>query len=142
MKAIWTASALAAILIAHDVAYSQGQEPGRIQYLYSCASCHGPTGKGDGTIAKLLKRPPADLTKFSEANKGVFPFSRIYDAIDGRLDIEAHGTREMPAWGQLYQPWDSSKAGPVPYVSNELGEAIVRDRILALVAYIATLQGK
>lgn len=142
MNAIWTASAFAAVLIAHDVAYAQGQEPGRIQYVYSCASCHGPVGKGDGIIAKLLKRPPADLTKLSQANKGVFPFSRIYDVVDGRVNVEAHGEREMPVWGQLYQPWSSPKAGSAPYVSNELGEAIVRDRILTLIAYIETLQEK
>jgi hypothetical protein len=82
------------------------------------------------------------LTKLSQANKGVFPFSRIYDVIDGRLDIDAHGGREMPVWGQLYQPWSGPKAGPAPYVSNELGEAIVRDRILTLIAYIETLQVK
>lgn len=142
MRAIRTALAFAALLIAHDVAYAQGQEAGRIQYLYSCGSCHGPAGKGDGVIAKLLKRPPVDLTRLSQVNKGVFPFSRVYDVIDGRVDVEAHGQREMPVWGQLYQPWSSPKAGPAPYVSNELGEAIVRDRILTLIAYIETLQGK
>lgn len=142
MKAMWTAVAFAATLITNDIAYSQGAEPGKIQYLYSCASCHGSTGKGDGLVAKLLKRPPVDLTKLSQANKGVFPFSRIYDVIDGRLDIDAHGGREMPVWGQLYQPWSAPKAGSAPYVSNELGEAIVRDRILTLIAYIETLQVK
>ena len=142
MKAISTALGFAVLLIAHDVAHSQAQHPGTIQYLYSCASCHGPSGKGDGLIANLLKRPPTDLTKLSQANKGVFPFSRIYDVIDGRFGVEAHGSREMPVWGQLYQPWSPPKAGPAPYISNELGEAIVRDRILTLIAYIERLQEK
>ena len=37
---------------------------------------------------------PADLTKLSEANKGVFPFSRTYEIIDGRFEVEtmANGT--------------------------------------------------
>lgn len=142
MKAVWTAVAFIASLIAHDAAHSQEGGPGKIQYLYSCASCHGPHGKGDGLIARLLKRPPTDLTKLSLDNKGVFPFSRIYDVIDGRFGVEAHGSREMPLWGQLYQPWSTPKAQPAPYVSNELGEAIVHDRILALIAYIETLQQK
>ncbi len=39
------------------------------QDLYSdnCASCHGPTGKGDGPAGKMLQPPPAD---FATALKG------------------------------------------------------------------------
>jgi cytochrome c oxidase cbb3-type subunit III len=36
---------------------------GREIYLSRCASCHGPTGKGDGPIAHgLAGPPPGDLT--------------------------------------------------------------------------------
>lgn len=30
-------------------------------YEKSCKNCHGPSGKGDGAAAKMLKPPPADL---------------------------------------------------------------------------------
>jgi hypothetical protein len=60
------------------------------------------TGKGDGPVAKSLSEPPTDLTKLSEGNKGVFPLSRIYEVIDGRIQVEIHGTREMPVWGETY----------------------------------------
>jgi mono/diheme cytochrome c family protein len=30
-------------------------------YEKSCNNCHGPSGKGDGPAAKMLKPPPADL---------------------------------------------------------------------------------
>ena len=35
---------------------------GKALYDKSCASCHGPAGKGDGPAAKAMKnKPPADL---------------------------------------------------------------------------------
>ena len=30
-------------------------------YEKTCASCHGPGGKGDGAVGKMLKPPPADF---------------------------------------------------------------------------------
>src|SRR4051794_14065642 len=37
---------------------------GREVYLDRCASCHGPTGRGDGPTARgLTGPPPRDLTK-------------------------------------------------------------------------------
>ena len=64
---------------------------------------------------------PADLTKLSEANKGVFPFSRTYEIIDGRFEVETHGKRDMPVWGEIYKPtWGSRQSGIPPYVSKEL----------------------
>jgi len=30
-------------------------------YEKSCNTCHGPSGKGDGPAAKMLKPPPADF---------------------------------------------------------------------------------
>jgi mono/diheme cytochrome c family protein len=144
MKLIWATSifALAVIAIA-DAAHSQELQVGKYEYLNSCASCHGPGGKGDGPVAKALRRTPADLTKLSEANKGVFPFSRTYEIIDGRFEVETHGKRDMPVWGEIYKPtWGSQQSGIPPYVSKELAESIVRVRILALIEYISTLQGK
>jgi hypothetical protein len=144
MKLIWTASifALGMIGIA-GVSYSQGSDFGKYEYLNSCASCHGPVGKGDGPVAKTLKRTPADLTRLSERNKGVFPFLRSYEIIDGRFEVEAHGKRDMPVWGELYQPsWDSKQSGLPPYLSKELAETVARSRILALIEYISALQGK
>jgi hypothetical protein len=49
----------------------------------------------------------------------------------------------MPVWGELYQPnWDSKQSGLPPYLSKELAENVARSRILALIEYISTLQGK
>jgi mono/diheme cytochrome c family protein len=130
---------IAAICVA-SAAHAQ-TEIGKNEFLRSCASCHGATGKGDGYVAKaLIKRPP-DLSKLSQANDGVFPFSRIYDTIDGRVEVIAHGPREMPVWGDFYvREWNTGL--PPALASKDIAEAVMRVRILALIEYIASLQGK
>jgi mono/diheme cytochrome c family protein len=138
----------AATMTFADTGYTQGTDigktdVGKYEYVNSCAACHGLSGKGDGPVARSLKLTPTDLTRLSEANKGVFPFSRIYEVIDGRFEVETHGKRDMPIWGEIYKPTWSSLQSPVPPVfSKEVAESIVRSRILALIEYISTLQGR
>ena len=124
------------------VTKAQGAEIGKFEYLNSCASCHGLTGKGDGPVVKSLIKPPTDLTRLSETNSGVFPFARVYDVIDGRFELATHGTRDMPVWGEVYKrSWAQGQNGTLPYLaSKEVIESIVRVRILALIDYIFTLQ--
>jgi hypothetical protein len=124
------------------VTKAQGVEIGKFEYLNSCASCHGTTGKGDGPVVKSLIKPPTDLTRLSETNSGVFPFARVYDVIDGRFELATHGTRDMPVWGEVYKrSWAQGQNGTLPYLaSKEVIESIVRVRILALIDYIFTLQ--
>jgi mono/diheme cytochrome c family protein len=127
---------------ATGIAWAQGVEVGKHEYLNSCAPCHGPTGKGDGPVGKSLEKRPADLTSLSKANKGVFPSSRIYNLIDGRFEVATHGTRDMPVWGDVYKrSWSQDRSDTPSYLSSrELGESMVRVRILALIDYISTLQ--
>jgi mono/diheme cytochrome c family protein len=70
-------------------------------YRTYCASCHGLDGKGGGPAAEALKRQPPDLTTISKRNGGKFPEFRVGNIIDGYETIAAHGTREMPVWGDL-----------------------------------------
>jgi mono/diheme cytochrome c family protein len=140
MRAIWIwrlISALAAVG-AVNVVYAQGIEFGKEEYVTSCASCHGERGKGDGPAARSLNKPPTDLTILSRNNKGVFPISRVYDAIDGRVEVIAHGTREMPVWGETYT---RQLKYPGSTLSKETIEAMARLRMLAVIEYISTLQG-
>jgi hypothetical protein len=82
-----SAISIAALMMmgAMGVAHAQGVEIGKFEYLNSCGSCHGITGKGDGPVVKSLIKPPADLTRLAEDNNGVFPFARVYDVIDGSV---------------------------------------------------------
>ena len=71
----------------------------------------------------------------SKQNGGIFPISRVYDSIVGD-SVQAHGSRDMPVWGQLYR----LRAGE-HYVDTYYDpEAYVRVRVLALVEYLSRLQ--
>jgi mono/diheme cytochrome c family protein len=121
--------------------YAQGIEYGKNDYVKFCAQCHGATGKGDGKFAKSLKRAPVDLTKLSENNKGVFPTLRIYDVIDGRIEVMTHGKRDMPVWGNVFTDELTARL-PRDSMSKETSDYLVRQRILSIIEYISTLQGK
>ncbi|MGY4318598.1 c-type cytochrome [Bradyrhizobium sp. JR3.5] len=85
-------------------AHAEDADVGKVEFQASCASCHGVDGKGRGPVAEQLKVPPADLTALAKNNNGVFPITAVYEAIDGRRTISAHGTHEMPIWGERYNP--------------------------------------
>ena len=76
---------------------------GRVTFRVYCANCHGAKGKGDGTLAEILKQRPTDLTQLSKNNDGVFPREEIHQVIDGRSNVQSHGAREMPIWGEAFQ---------------------------------------
>ena len=100
-------------------------------YERLCASCHGDNGRGRGPAAGALKVRPADLTRIAARRGGKFPSGEIARIIDGRFEVEAHGTREMPIWGQRF-----GERVPEPGVSD----SIVRGRILVLVEYLRSIQ--
>jgi mono/diheme cytochrome c family protein len=67
-----------------------------------CSSCHGAQGLGDGPVAPVLRVPPADLTRIAERDGGTFDAAVVAAYIDGRTRIVAHGERDMPVWGRMY----------------------------------------
>jgi mono/diheme cytochrome c family protein len=78
-------------------------DDGEAMFQAYCTACHGKAGKGDGPAALALKKTPADLTKISARNGGVFPEVRISRFIEGVDEIPAHGNRDMPIWGSLFR---------------------------------------
>jgi len=121
-------------------------DPGKAEYHSSCAPCHGSDGKGTGSVSAVLKVPPPDLTVLAKKNKGVLPFSAVYEIIDGRKTVMAHGTRDMPIWGDRYAPEPSKALIPRPS-ENILSlfldpETVVRMRILAVIDYLNRIQEK
>jgi mono/diheme cytochrome c family protein len=63
-------------------------------YDKTCASCHGPGGKGDGAVGKMLKPPPAD---FGTALKGSSDADIAKIIKDGGKAVGKAPT--MPAYG-------------------------------------------
>lgn len=111
---------------------------GKREYEASCTVCHGQKGKGGGSFAELLSLSVPDLTTLSKRNGGVFPFARVYDVIDGREAIKAHGPREMPIWGKHF----TVRAAPEYDDYRYDAEVFARSRILALIDYLNRLQAK
>jgi len=109
---------------------------GKREFQSHCSVCHGLKGKGDGPVAGLVMFTTPDLTTISKRNNGVFPVQHVYDVIDGREILKAHGTRDMPIWGTAYREEEAH----FDVVLNP--EAYVRARILALIDYISRLQAK
>ena len=129
---------LLALIISLPVLSADKLDIGKVEYDQSCASCHGLDGKGKGPFSEAMQLTVPDVTNLSKRNGGVFPVSRVYDVIDGREAVKAHGTRDMPIWGKHY----SVSAAPRydDYAYNP--EAAVRGRILSLIDYLYRLQSK
>lgn len=111
-------------------------EPSAEEFRNSCASCHGVDGKGAGFLTRLFRGvDPGDLTQLAKNNEGEFPFDQVFQVIDGRAEVAAHGDRKMPVWGDRYMGQSMSKYGP-----DEINELRARARVLELVYYIQSIQ--
>lgn len=120
---------------------------GKAEFQSSCASCHGMDGKGKGPVSGQLKVSPPDLTILAKNNNGVFPTSAVYETIDGSKTVAAHGNREMPIWGERFNPIMNAPHIVDPTYdaldpSRELREVVVRTRILAVIDYLNRIQQK
>jgi len=97
-----------------------------------CASCHGVDAKGHGPAFAALKVPPPDLTVLTKNNHGKFPDPRVYTAIRGDASVEAHGSKDMPVWGQIFHEM----------ANNSPDDMQVAARMRSLCLYIESLQQK
>ncbi|MEQ8233323.1 MAG: cytochrome c [Gammaproteobacteria bacterium] len=98
-------------------------------YVSYCAVCHGPEARGDGPLASGLTIKPSNLRRLAIANGGEFPADRVRAYIDGRDLPLAHGTREMPIWGEGFK-----------VSRGAFGERRVQERIDALVDWLRARQ--
>jgi mono/diheme cytochrome c family protein len=106
-------------------------ELGEPVFQRRCAACHGESGRGDGPVAGALRVAPADLTRIAARRGGSFPEGEIARFIDGRFAVQAHGTREMPVWGERL-----GEQIPDAGVSEE----VVRGKISVVVEYLKSIQ--
>jgi mono/diheme cytochrome c family protein len=96
-----------------------------------CASCHGSDARGYGSASRVLRTPLPDLRLIAARRGGRFPEGEIGRFIDGRYDLAAHGSREMPIWATRFADF-------VPDLG--IGDDVARGRIWSLVTYLRTIQ--
>jgi mono/diheme cytochrome c family protein len=132
---VWAAFCLA--LLAASVAGAQEpkrainpEHPGFEEYRRYCGACHGVFADGKGPVAAVLKKPPSDLTQLGEKYGLPLPRNKLLRFIDGRDEFPAHGSREMPVWGErLYEDFPGPER-----------EMAVRGTILVIVDYLESIQ--
>lgn len=135
MTKLLIAGAALAVMAQPGIAEAQTASRGAEAYTLACGQCHGQQGRGDGPLARVLNTPPADLTTLRQRDPNrEFPFFRVFQMVDGRTVMPAHGTREMPAWGAVFAIEAADRFGP------HGAETYIRGRIVELVTHIETLQ--
>jgi mono/diheme cytochrome c family protein len=106
-----------------DIHASSGAD----MYSAFCSSCHGMQGLGDGPAAAGLKKRPTDLTMLSTNNRGAFPSANITQILDRDPGTAAHGSKDMPVWGDAFRATGESPA-------------LAQLRIHNIVAYLRSIQ--
>jgi len=115
--------------ITHTAPTNTDPTSGIQMYRTYCAVCHGVDGTGNGPAAPALKIAPPDLTQLAKKNGGQFPRFRVSNIVTGDAVVTAHGSREMPTWGDVFR-------------SLQRDDMIVKLRVQNLVNYIASIQQK
>ena len=100
---------------------------GAAMYAAYCASCHGADGLGDGPAAAGLKKHPTDLTQLAANNRSSFPASNITQILDRDPGTAAHGSKDMPVWGDAFRATGESAT-------------LAQLRIHNIVAYLRSMQ--
>ncbi len=123
---------VATLLLAAASGQTYADEAGKAEYMNSCASCHGASGRGDGSLADLMTVTVPSLTNLSQKNDGVFPMLDVIQTIDGRQGTRGHGY-PMPVWGSRF-------SDAMPDMGPYGSEVAVRGRILSLAIYLESIQ--
>jgi mono/diheme cytochrome c family protein len=89
--------------VKRDIARPIQSVQGKDMYREYCAVCHGVDGKGHGPAAPAMKVPPTDLTTYAKRHGGQFSEMDMRMVIEGQDDMPAHGSRDMPIWGDVFR---------------------------------------
>ncbi len=137
-RSFLAAAMLASCCVLGSGAHTQAASSSAIdrEFRNACASCHGEDGKGAGFLTRLFKGiDPGDLTQLSANNGGEFPYDWVLDVIDGRIEVAAHGERQMPVWGDRYTVDSLREFG-----DDARAEERLRARVQELAAYLKSIQ--
>lgn len=129
------AATLGALLLfaAAGCGRSQPSADGAELFARHCASCHGAAADGAGPLAAELRTPPANLRTLAKRNNGRFDENAVLEMIDGRRTVAAHGPRDMPVWGAVFESEFEAKGESRAHYTT-----LLRARLLA--DYLRTLQ--
>ena len=128
----------AAIMLALPVlAIAEMDSIGKLEFQKNCAACHGMDGTGQNApFMDFMKKSPPDLTMIAQRNGGTYPYKQVLTVIQDPARNRAHGSADMPVWGDRYGMEVNDKYGSLdPRYARE-----VEARILELVFYLASIQ--
>jgi mono/diheme cytochrome c family protein len=128
------------LTLAPIIASAEAESIGKLEYLSSCAVCHGTEGKGDGSFSVFLNVDVPDLTQYAKNNNDIFHITYISDIIAGQVEVAAHGDRDMAIWGSRYNAELATKLGDICPVDDTTVESQIRGRILDLAFYLQSIQ--
>jgi len=100
--------------------------PASPQEMYTsyCAACHGMGGRGNGPAAPALKVPPSDLATLAKRNNGTYPSNHVMSVLEGKAELAAHGSKEMPIWGPIFMELGQGHPAEVQQRANNLTKYI------------------
>ncbi len=101
-------------LYAHQINPSSGAA----MYRAYCASCHGANGSGNGPVASTLKHGAPDITLLAKNNGGRFPSEHVEQILGMNPGAEAHGSKEMPVWGNVFRTEREPRTTVLQRISN------------------------
>jgi mono/diheme cytochrome c family protein len=100
---------------------------GSAMFQAYCASCHGADGRGSGPASATLKAAAPDLTLLAKQNAGRFPDEKVRSILGWQRGTTAHGSKDMPVWGELLR-------------TSREGEEIVLLRLRNILRYVESIQ--
>lgn len=119
-------------ILALAACVPQEKTPPSADFADYCAGCHGAQGMGDGAAVAGLAKKPADLTRLSARNGGVFPTTRVMSQIWGYAGGKGRGV--MPEFAPLME------GALIPYDGGDGIATPTPERLVALAQYLKTLQ--
>ena len=100
---------------------------GKAHFMKYCSSCHGEDAKGKRIDTLTIQ--PKDLTTITRQTKAKeFPILEVARMIDGRNMSNAHGTRQMPVWGEVFS------------TQEHLDEKQIKGKMGEIIAYLMSIQ--
>jgi len=135
MNYLYAGLLVAAVITGPAIAQQTIRDMSEGQSLFRtyCASCHGARADGTGPMVGALAGEPADLTRLTADNDGIFPLVRVIRQIDGRDPLVAHGS-PMPVFGGFFEGRDVA-------LKTHSGQPIMTSMPVAeLVGWLETMQ--